>query len=141
MTEEIILKKSDIEKYGRKIMKKVYKFLHDDYILSFEEMKVEKDKIEKYLVNYYLRMIYKIDVFIFEKDKYDNYNKELEDESKCKNYLKEIVAKIENESLDIDIIFKVLNNIELEFEIDEDLYYEKKHLYISIQYLIIIMII
>ena len=132
MTEEIILRKSDIEKYGRKIMKKVYKFLHDDYILSFEEMKVEKDKIEKYLVNYYLRMIYKIDVFIFEKDKYDNYIKELEDESICKNYLKELVAKIEDESLDIDLIFNVLDKIKLDYEIDEDLYCEKKafiHMY------------
>ena len=126
MTEEIILRKKDIEKYGRKIIKKVYKFLHDNYILSFEEMKVEKDKIEKYLVNYYLRMIYKIDVFIFEKDKYDNYNKELKDESICKNYLKELVAKIEDESLDIDLIFNVLDKIKLDFEIDEDLYCEKK---------------
>ena len=123
---DLVIKKSDIEKYGRKIMKEVYEFLNDEHILTFEEMKVEKNKLEKYLVNFYLRMIYEIDVFKFEKDKYDNYIKELEDESKYDNYLKELVAKIEDESLDIKLIFDVLDRIKLDFEIDEDLYDEKK---------------
>ena len=123
---DLVIRKKDIENFGRKIMKEVYEFLNDDYILTFEEMKVEKNKLEKYLVNFYLRMIYEIDVFKFEKDKYDNYIKELEDESKYDNYLKELVAKIEDESLDIKLIFDVLDRIKLEFEIDEDLYDKKK---------------
>ena len=130
--EEIIIRKKDLENLGRKLMKEVYKFLHDDYILTFEEMKVEKDKIEKYLVNFYLRNIHKIDHFLFEKSKYENFIKELEDESKYKEYLKEIKNKIEDESLDIDLIFEVLDRIELEFEIDEDLFVKKKHFYIFI---------
>ena len=123
---DLVIRKKDIENFGRKIMKEVYEFLNDDYILTFEEMKVEKNKLEKYLVNFYLRMIYEIDVFKFEKDKYDNYIKELEDESKYNNYLKELVAKIKDESLDIKLIFDVLDRIKLDFEIDEDLYDEKK---------------
>ena len=123
---DLVIRKKDIENFGRKIMKEVYKFLNDDYILTFEEMKVEKNKLEKYLVNFYLRMIYEIDVFKFEKDKYDNYIKELEDESKYNNYLKELVAKIKDESLDINLIFDVLDRIKLDFEIDEDIYDKKK---------------
>ena len=123
---DLIIREKDIEKLGRKVMKKVYKFLHDEYILTFEEMKLEKNKIEKFLVNFYLRKIHKIDNFLFEKSKYEKYNKELEDESKNKKYLKEIENKIEDESLDIDLIFEVLNLIKLHFEIDEDLYDEKK---------------
>ena len=123
---DLVIRKKDIENFGRKIMKEVYEFLNDDYILTFEEMKVEKNKLEKYLVNFYLRMIYEIDVFKFEKDKYDNYIKELEDESKYNNYLKELVAKIKDESLDIKLIFDVLDRIKLDFEIDEDLYDKKK---------------
>ena len=130
--EEIIIRKSDVENLGRKLMKEVYRFLHDEYILTFEEMKVEKDKIEKYLVTFYLRKIYKIDNFLFEKSKYEKYNKELEDESKYKSYLKEIENKIKDESLDIDLIFEVLDRIKLEFEIDEDLFAKKKHLNIFI---------
>ena len=123
---DLVIRKKDIENLGRKVMKEVYEFLHDDYILTFEEMKVEKDKLERYLVNFYLRMIHKISVFIFEKDKYDNYNKELKDESKYKNYLKELVAKIEDESLDINLIFEVLDRIKLDFVLDEDLFDKKK---------------
>ena len=118
--EEITIRKKDIENLGRKLMKEVYKFLHDDYILTFEEMKVEKDKIEKYLVEFY---------------KIHNF-------SLLKEYkLKEIEDKIENESLNIDLIFRVLILIKLDFEIDEDLFSKKNHLKIFIQYLIMIIFI
>ena len=103
--EDIIIKKKDLENLGRKLMKEIYKFLHDEYILTFEEMKVEKDKLEKYLLKFYFKMF---------------------DESKYEKYLKEIEDKIEDESLDIDLIFKVLDIIKLEFEIDEDLFVKKK---------------
>ena len=46
----VIIRKKDVERLGRKLMKEVYKFLHDEYILSFEEMKLEKEKLEKDLV-------------------------------------------------------------------------------------------
>ena len=116
---DLVIRKKDIENLGRKTMKEVYKFLHDDYILTtFEEMKVEQKKLKEYLVNSYLRMIYKFDV--------NNYNKELAYESKYDNYLKELVAKIEDESLDIKIIYHVLDSIKLEFEIHEDLFVKKK---------------
>ena len=124
---DLVIRKKDIENLGRKTMKEVYEFLNDDYILkTFEEMKVEQKKLKEYLVNFYLRMIYEIDVFKFEKDKYDNYIKELEDESKYDKYLKELVDKIEDESLDIKLIYEVLKSIKLDFEINEDLFVKNK---------------
>ena len=115
---DLIIRKKDIENLGRKLMKEVYKFLHDEYILTFEEMKVEKDKLKKYLIKFYLKMYdeskYKSDY----ESKYESYYK-----SKYENYLKEIECKIEDESLDIDLIFEVLNRIELEMEINEDLFF------------------
>ena len=122
--EDLVIRKKDIEKLGRKLMKEVYKFLHDEYILTFEEMKVQKDKIKKHL--FYLKKL------MFDEIKYKNYEEIIEDEIKYKKYLKEIEDKIEDESLDIDLIFEVLDRIELEFEIDEDLYDKKKHFYIFI---------
>ena len=116
--EDLVIRKKDIEKLGRKLMKEVYKFLHDEYILTFEEMKVQKDKIKKHL--FYLKKL------MFDEIKYKNYEEIIEDEIKYKKYLKEIEDKIEDESLDIDLIFEVLDRIELEFEIDEDLYDKKK---------------
>ena len=116
---DLVIREKDIVNLGRKTMKEVYKFLHDDYILTtFEEMKVEQKKLEKNLVNIYLQMIYKFDV--------NNYDKELAYESKYDNYLKELVAKIEDESLDISLIYEVLKSIKLDFEINEDLFVKNK---------------
>ena len=120
--EDIIIRKKDLENFGRKLIKKVYKFLHDEYILSFEEMKVEKDKIEKYLLEFYYKGIPNFFNYLINKKN----QKEIEDKIKDKNSLKEIEDKIEDESLDIDLIYEVLNRIDLEFEIDEDLFCEKK---------------
>ena len=120
--EDIIIRKKDLENFGRKLIKKVYKFLHDEYILSFEEMKVEKDKIEKYLLEFYYKGIPNFFNYLINIKN----QKEIEDKIKDKNSLKEIEDKIEDESLDIDLIYEVLNRIDLEFEIDEDLFCEKK---------------
>ena len=153
--EELLIRKSDIENLGRKLMKEVYNFLHDEYFLGYEVIKVEKDNIERYLVEYYLKDIHKIklpfvcdvskkeledenkykDINLINMDlkldeideiKYKEYEKELKDESKYKEYLKEIENKIEDESLDIDIIFKVLDLIKLEYQLDEDLSSKKQ---------------
>ena len=129
---DLVIRKKDIENLGRKTMKEVYEFLNDDYILkTFEEMKVEQKKLKEYLVNSYLRMIYKVDEINYgeinsDEEIIDKYTKELEDESKYDKYLKELVAKIKDESLDIKIIYHVLDRIKLEFEIHEDLFDKKK---------------
>ena len=117
----VIIRKKDLENLGRKLMKEVYKFLHDEYILSFEEMKVEKEKLEKCLVAFKFRS----DNYTIEKKenswsiKHEDFN-----ESKHEEELKNIEDKIENESLDINLIFKVLNRLELDMEIDEDLFFK-----------------
>ena len=68
-------------------------------------MKVEKDKLEKYLLKFYFKK--------FDKSEYEKY-------------LKEIKNKIEDESLDINFLYNVLDKIKLDFEIDEDLFVKKK---------------
>ena len=110
----VIIRKKDLESLGRKLMKEVYKFLHDEYILSFEEMKLEKEKLEKDLV-----------VFKFKSFNYTTVQKgnswsityEDFDKSKHEEELKNIEDKIENESRDINLIFKILNE-------DEDLFFK-----------------
>ena len=120
---DLVIREKDIVNLGRKTMKEVYEFLNDDFFLkTFEELKVEQKKLKEYLVNSYLRMIYKVDEIHRDEEKFDKYIKEIEDESKYDKYLKELVDKIEDESLNIKIIYNVLDRIKLKFEIDEDLY-------------------
>ena len=53
--------------------------------------------------------------------------------------LKEIESKIEDKSLDIHLIFEVLNLIKLDVELNENLYLKKMHLNIFIVYIIFII--
>ena len=125
--EDLVIREKDIVNLGRKTMKEFYEFLNEDYFLTtFEELKVEQKKLKEYLVNLYLRMIYKVDEIHRDEEKFDKYIKEIEDESKNDKYLKDLVAKIEDESIDIKVIYHVLDRIKLEFEIHEDLFDKKK---------------
>ena len=47
----VIIRKKDVERIGKELLKEVYEFLHNDYILTdFEEMKIEQEKLLKGLV-------------------------------------------------------------------------------------------
>ena len=124
----VIIRKKDLESLGRKLMKEVYKFLHDEYILSFEEMRLEKEKLEKDLVVFKFKSVNYTTV---QKGNSWNITYEDFDKSKHEEELKKIEDKIENESLDINLIFKVLIRLELDMEIDEDLFF-KKNAFINI---------
>ena len=110
--EEITIKK-DLEKYGKRIMKKVYKYFKVPYHLTFENIKLEKYKLERNLLNFYFKY--------YDKKKYGN-----EHEYKYEKYEREIESKIEDESLNINLIFEVLNSIKVCSEIAGDLYCCKK---------------
>ena len=120
----VIIRKKDVERLGRKLMKEVYKFLNDEYILStFEEMKFEKQRLEKDLV---LFKFESVNYTIVQKEnswiiKYEDFDK-----SKHEKELKIIKDEIENERLDTNLIFKALNDLDLNVEINEDLFFKTK---------------
>ena len=136
---DIIIKKKDVENFGKKVMKEVYKYLNDDddeFISIFinkkniEEIEKEKDKIKKNLLKIYfddiIKDYFKLILNINDKDKINNDNDKI-DKTELRDFfnlyfnnyteedkLKMIKDKIENESLDIDFIFRILNKINLE---------------------------
>ena len=119
----VIIRKKDLINLGRKLMKEVYKHLHDDYMLTYDEIKVERDNIKQYLLSRYFESFN----FKITQKKYSwSIEHEKLDENKHKELLKEIEDKIENESLDIHVIFKVLNSLKLDMELDEDLFFKTK---------------
>ena len=116
----VIIRKKDLERLGRKVVKEVYKFLHDEYILNnFSEMKLEKQRLEKDLV---LFKFQSVNYTIVQKENSWSINYEDFDKSKHEEELKIIEDEIENERLDIRLVFKVLNRLKLDNEIDEDLF-------------------
>ena len=120
----VIIRKKDVDRFGRKLMKEVYKFLHDEYILNnFSEMKLEKQRLEKDLV---LFKFESLNYTIVQKEKSWSIKYEDFDKSKHEKELKIIEDEIENERLNIKLIFTVLNRLNLDMEIDEDLFYKNE---------------
>ena len=118
----VIIRKKDVERLGRKLMKEVYEFLHNEYILNnFSEMKLEKQRLEKDLV---LFKFESVNYTIVQKENSWSIKYEDFDKSKHEKELKIIEDEIENERLDIRLVFKVLNRLKLDNEIDEDLFHK-----------------
>ena len=89
MKETVTIRKSDIEKLGKELIKEVNNFLHDEYIINtFPETKLDQKKFD------------------------DSVNR--------------LKDKFESESLNIEEMYHILVKIELDDEIDGDLYFKKE---------------
>ena len=91
MKETVTIRKSDVERLGKDLIKEVDYFLHDEYIINtFPEMKLDQKN-------------------------FDNSVNKLKD-------------KFESGSLNTEEIYNILIKINLDDEIDGDLFYKKKHI-------------
>ena len=45
--ESVTIRKSDLERLGKDLMKEIDNFLHDEYILTFPEMKLDQEKFDE----------------------------------------------------------------------------------------------
>ena len=89
MKETVTIRKSDVERLGKELIKEVDNFLHDEYIInSFPEMKLDQKKFDE-----------------------------------SKNFFKD---KFESGSLNCEEIFHILFEINLDDEIDGDLFFKKE---------------
>ena len=83
--ESVIIRKSDLEKLGKDLMKEIDNFLHYEYILTFPKLKLDQEKFDESV-----------------------------------NMLKD------NESLNIEKIYHILTGINLDDEIDGELFFKKE---------------
>ena len=117
----VIIRKKDLDKLGKEVLKEVYEFLHDEYILNtFPEMKEEK---KKFLKNLVIGKFENVNYTIVQKENSWSIEHEEIDENKFKDELKCVKDEIENGSLDTKIIFRTI--VDLNFdnqELHEDLY-------------------
>ena len=128
-----ILFKKDILELGKELMIDLYEHLHDEYLLTFNEVKEVRDYWDNNLVDHFLKMI--------KKEKYsDDFEfhhlnkiklKDLFDTDK--NILLELIEKViinKKYFNDTDDLLKFMSNfmsnIKLEYEIDEDLFSDVK---------------
>ena len=130
-----VIQKKDLEKLGKKLMKEFYEHVHDDYFLKeFDEVKLKRkyydENLTKEFLSFYENEEKTIGLLYF-KD-----NKKYEDlvKMETKDLLSRIETKIKDETLDFEIIFNFLDQMDrklkidimTEHEINEDLFYMKK---------------
>ena len=129
-----IIRKKDLEKLGKKLMKEFYDHVHDEYMLKeFDEVKLKRkyydENLTKEFLSFYNHKEKKIQNLYFDNKRYEDLV-----EMKTEDLLKKIKGKIKDETLDYKIIFNFLDRMDrklkiskdIEHEIDEDLFYMKK---------------
>ena len=85
MKESVTIRKSNVERLGKELLKEVDNFLHDEYIITtFPEMKLDQEKFENSMNKY------------------------------------------KGKSLDLQEMYDIFVNINLDDEIDGDLFFKKK---------------
>ena len=136
----VIVFEKDIEKLGKKLMKEFYYHVHDDYLLKeFDEVKLKRkyydENLTKEFLSFYENQEKNIVSLYFDNKRYKDLV-----EMKTEDLLKKIETKIKDETLNYEIIFNFLDQMDIkleiskgnDFEIDEDLFCMKKafiHMY------------
>ena len=135
-----IIQKKDLDQLGKKLMKEFYYHVHDDYLLKeFDEVKLKRkyydENLTKEFLSFYKNQEKNIVSLYFDNKRYEDLVK-----MSPKDLLKKIETKIKDETLNYEIIFNFLDQMDKkleiskgnDFEIDEDLFCLKKafiHMY------------
>ena len=132
-----IIQKEDLKKLGKKLMKKFYNHVHEDYLLKeFDEVKLKRkyydENLTKEFLSFYENQEKNIKSLYFDNKRYKDLV-----EMKTEDLLKKIETKIKDETLNYEIIFNFLDRMDIkleinkgdDFEIDEDLFCMKKSIY------------
>ena len=112
----LVIRKKDITKLGKDLIKEVHKTLNNDYFK--ETFPEEIDKTSKSFYNYLTDRL-------FCKCK-DNVLYNFLPETSPEENLNNLITMIECERLDNDLIFDTLSKLDLEIELNEDLYFKIK---------------
>ena len=135
----VIIRQKDVKRLASTLLKEMFSFLHDEYILTkFKEMKeVQKEFLENLCVNHIntLHRHHKItkekrevliSPFIDDLLKINENSSDLVKKCRVEYDSKLVKSSMEDEGIDTEGIYQTLNNLKLDMEIDEDLYYKTK---------------
>ena len=131
-----IIQKKNLKKLGKELMKDFYNHIHDEYMLKeFEEVRLKRKYYDENLTKEFLSFCKKEEKINNIKNLYFS-NKRYEDlvEMPSEDLLKQIENLIKKETLDYEVIFQFLDqmdrnleiNKKIDFEIDENLFCMKK---------------
>ena len=118
--DEIVIKKKDVDRLAKELLKEIFDFLHDEFILNkFEKMKIVQLKFLNNLV--FNHVIYANKKGELSKQFLESFfnKKEFEYTSKL------VDEAMKDDGIDTIGIYQTIKNIQLDMEADEDLHYKK----------------
>ena len=126
----VIIRKKDVKRLGKELLKEMFKFLHDEYILTeFKEMKEVKKKFLENLALNHINTLHRQYEITDEKRRelikpflhtLFNIDKKVEyDPNLVKNAMEE-------DGIDTEGIYRTLVKLNICMEIDKDLFFKTK---------------
>ena len=112
--ELVIKKKKDIEKIGKDLLKEVHEMLNNDYFK--ETFPEEINKKSEIFYSYLIERVFGNCTNIIKSDTYNETTPEEE--------LEFVIKMIKNGRFDIKVIYETLRLIDLDVEIEENLYFK-----------------
>ena len=117
--DEVVIKKKDVDRLAKKILKNIFDFFHNEYIINnFEKMKLEK---QKFLNN----LAYSHILYLNKKGEINELHKQFLESffnKKEFEYTSKLVDEaMKDDGIDTSGIYFTLNDLDLEEEIDDDL--------------------
>ena len=123
--DEVVIKKKDVDRLAKELLKEVFDFFNDEYIIeNFEEMNIEKPKFLNNLIfNHIIYSNKKGEKNELHKPFLESFfnKKEFEYTSKL------VDEAMKDDGIDTKGIYFNLNDLNLDVEIDGDLYFLKNH--------------
>ena len=128
----VIIFEKDLKKLGRKLMKEFYHQICDEYMLTFDEVKLKRKYFDENITKKYLS--FENQQKIIRSDLNKIKTEDLLKEIKTEDLLKEIKTQIKDETLNYKLIYMFFTLMDLnlkidksiDFELNEDLFCLKK---------------
>ena len=122
----VIITQKDIKRLGKELIKEMFNFLHDEYILTeFEEMKKVQEKFLENLAFNHINTLHR--QYKITDEKREELSKPFDDSFKKVEYDSNLVKDaMEGDGVDTEGIYHTLIHLNLNMEIDEDLYFKTK---------------
>ena len=105
----VIIKKKDLDRLGKELLKEVYNFINDEY--CFNVLKED---------------FYREGKFINYKDYCNKIGKDFNIEEKFNEFINLVRDAYKDECIDTEKIYHIICEFELDDETDGDLYYKKE---------------
>ena len=122
--DEVVIKKKDVDRLAKELLKEIFDFFNYEYIINnFEEMKIEKPKFLNNLVfNHIIYSNKKGEKNELHKPFLESFfnKKEFEYTSKL------VDEAMKDDGIDTSGIYQTLIDLNLDEEIDGDLYFKKE---------------